>query len=102
MKHIFLVFCVVLSCNAPYNEDVTAQDELISKTDSIIMVVDDKLIEVEKEKQHKEFVLDSLKKELELKTELREKLLTTSNKQKVIKTIYYDTVTFHVDSSYKK
>lgn len=100
MKYIFLIFIVLLSCNSPRFEEKTINE--VHKTDSIIMIVDDKLLEVEEEKKHKEHILDSLKKELEVKNELKEKLFDKIENQKVIKKIYFDTVTYQIDSSFKK
>lgn len=100
MKYIFLIFIVLLSCNSPRFDEKPV--DLIYKTDSIIIAVDNKLLEVEEERKHKEYILDSLKKELEVKNELKEKLFDKLENQKVIKKIYFDTVTYQIDSSFKK
>jgi hypothetical protein len=99
MKYIFLIFGIILSCNSHRFEEKTI--DVVLKTDSIIMIVDDKLLEVEEEKKHKEQILDSLKKELEIKNELKEKFFDIIENQKVIKKIYFDTVTYQIDSSFK-
>jgi hypothetical protein len=99
MKYIFLIFGIILSCNSPRFEEKTI--DVVLKTDSIIMIVDDKLLEVEEEKKHKEQILDSLKKELETKNELKEKLFNITEKQRIVKKIYFDTITYQIDSSFK-
>lgn len=100
MKYIFLIFGIILSCNSSRFEEKTI--DVVLKTDSIITIVDNKLLEVEEEKKHKEQIFDSLKKELEIKNELKEKLFNITEKQRTIKKIYFDTITYQIDSSFKK
>lgn len=96
MKYIFLIFIVLLSCNSPRFDEKPV--DLIYKTDSIMIAVDNKLLEVEEERKHKEYILDSLREKLEQKENLKKEI----KNQKIIKTIYLDTVTYQVDSSFNK
>ncbi len=99
MKFYALILSVVLSCNGgTYMEtaEPITSDSSTTQLDSIFSIVDS-TVQVVKQQQHeKEFVIDSLKKEVEnhKSTEVEPIRVVRPIERRVV----YDTVTIYVDS----
>ncbi len=98
MKFYVLIFSVLLSCNGgSYVEpELTTSDTCTTQLDSIFSVVDSAVQVVNQKKHEKEFVIDSLKKEVE--NHKSNKVVPNRVVRPIERRVVYDTVTIYVDS----